>query len=293
MGVTFKRFIGVFVLMFVCVLSGAQTDEIYTAKGKTADEAIYFLSLKMGINIEVDITRNIQEKNKKVTNSYEDNSKITSKFSLPDVNVNYENGSYVARFNKTKYVNSHINKWKECEREIERLKSERDSIRFETKRYPKHEVNLILGYYYEAYMALNDEAMKIFYDSENTRNDLKRRAYLTYIDTASHGMLYFMDKSYTSTTVVIAGGPYFSLFGFKFYKDGELTLPHSYTESIDWKKYGYDGFDSVNYDKCILKTVDDKIEYVLLYEKYNDVSKHYEIIDVDDDWYFKTYEIRK
>lgn len=277
------RKIFILMFMFICVITRAQiNDEYAVGEGSSYDEALYALSINIGV--DVDYVANLMRSDirGRVSETFDETRTVTTSLSASGIEVKMEGEKYIARFNKSAYINSHLETYRYCMSQAKAIKGT----------HIKHEKNLILGYYYDAYKALSDDLMRKLYDSKSKRQDIVTLAKDMY-SNGSYGSLFFYGDVTDGYSIINAGNyNYPSLFGFKYYLDGKWVYPEAYSTSRSDLFFYKNGFDEKNYLTCYIKSkTKSNAYYIVLYERFNEDTNRYEVINVPRNWYFQIFSI--
>lgn len=257
------------------------TDYVYGV-GVTDSAAVVSLSISIGVQVVSDVEYTIIEQNDSISSSFKKKRGMSYTRFLSDTKSFYENGIYYRFINKKEYVddilknvNYYVNKAEEIDTS-----------------YVKHNINLILGCYYNAYCALNDELFILFTKKqyESFKESFLLKAKLVY-SSGLYGSLFLDEKmnygyivctNFCSKTVE---GVRSSLFAFEYNDNGTWMLPTHFSIYQGIKKNYSLPNDNLLFDSCYISTSNNHITYRILYE--NEFGK----INVPDEWYFTELKI--
>ena len=273
-------------------------DYVYAVgEGKTQDEAerAAFMSLSSKLKIEVknEVKHSLSLNDNEISENY---SSVSGLYSGMTFGEEIETAVEKVK-NKHYRVYKYINKREYVERQHDLSKyyfNKADSLEHHGNKFVKHAQNLILGYYYKAYEALDTDLMNAFEDNDSEKQRILNRDSVIY-QTTKYGLPTLVRGSGSNYYVEMAGVVHNSepigLCGFEYYfRDGWKTPQNLFVHSYDsYPADSHDVFDSTLYHKCIIRGDNNKIQYRILYE-YEENGNYYRI-NVGDRWYFNEFYI--
>jgi hypothetical protein len=261
--------------------------------GETDDEALISLSKSVQVSISSEQTYSVSERRGKIKEEYDKISSVSSSINLVSVsNCEVINGHYYRYINKVKYVLDRNEEYFVNIQEIERLLSNTTRIR------EKHEINLILGYYYSAYCAMNDPLAIAFlgHTALDKANYAKTMAETLY-RSRKYGFLSTYWKEPSGYSIDVCSGYDIpdtaqpaDLFGFEYLNNGKWENAFIYYDSILLSEgnKSYDDSDETRNKICIVRSSTPVMRYRILYECKEEgrLMK----ISVPEDWYFADFK---
>ena len=263
-------------------------DYVYGA-GITDSAAMVSLASTIKTNIVNEINYTISESNKRITEDYKKDIKLSSSLLIEGAKLyltgdNKGNTIYYRYINRKQYIDNQIDLYNYYLSEIERIKGSNC----------KHEINLLLGYYYLAYQALDTPLMTAFCGDKyaSIKNEIINRASILYV-SKEYGYLCLNQKKWYGYTATMAGrfdvngdSQPIDLIGFEYFLDNEWKSSDYFsTEAYQEVNISKTPNDNMRYRMCILKSDNSKIRYRKLYETY--CYGFYTKIEVPESWYFK------
>lgn len=253
--------------------------------GATDDEALVSLAKSIQVSISAEQTYRVSEYKNKIEEEFEKTTSVETSLMLEAISrCAVINGTYYRYIDKLSYVNE-----KEAEYfyNIERADK---LLSNKTREREKHEVNLLLGHYYNAYSSMSDPLIVAFIGKKatNRANYAKACAETIYM-SRRYGWLSTHSKEAGGYSLVVTGGYDIpetaqpaDLYGFEYSYNGIWSKATVYFDSENIVSDS--DFNEYRNKVCRVRSNTPIMEYRILYESLIDgkLTK----INVPDNWYF-------
>lgn len=244
--------------------------------------ALVSFSNAVGVSVSSKISHTLVEHNGKVCEDYVKDVGINSSLYVEGIkkDIKYNNGVYTVYYyiNKSEYISSRIGLYK---------KNVSIAEEYEKNKYTPHVYNLMIGYMYLAYSAVDDSLLNTLYpQSVSLKKDLYQKIRSTYLTLAvrnGNAGKYWISKhqSSASNKLIIIDENRRILPGFEYYDfNGQWTQPIEFMD---------ENGDCNNNKKTALRTLVDKTNNKFRFTYEMIVDGEFCKIDVPDEFYFCTF----